>query len=59
MMMEQMGKKENDNRLFMLNLHFEPDPARMLAFHDWEENYKIGKKAIEKNINDLNKWVQS
>jgi NTE family protein len=59
MMMEQMGKKANDQRLFILNLRFEPDPARMLAFHDWEENYKIGKKAIDKNINDLKKWLQS
>ena len=59
MMMEQLGKKEEDPRLFMFNLSFEPDPARMLSFHDWEENYGIGKKAVDKKLGDLKKWLQN
>ncbi len=59
MMMEQMARKEDNHRLFVLNPRFEPDPARMLAFHEWEENYEIGKKLIEKRIGDLRKWLQS
>jgi NTE family protein len=59
MMMEQMAKKEDNHRLYILNPRFEPDPTRMLAFHDWEENYDIGKKVIGKRINDLKKWLQS
>lgn len=59
MMMEKMGQKDDDPRLFMFNLRFEPDPARMLAFHDWEKNYEIGKKSIDKNIGALKKWLLS
>jgi NTE family protein len=59
MMMEQMGKKEDDPRLFMFHLRFEPDPTRMLAFYDWEKNCRIGKKAIGDKIDDLKKWLQN
>ena len=58
MMMEQMGKKKEDPRLFMFHLRFEPDPTRMLAFHDWEKNYRIGEKAIGDKIDDLKKWLR-
>jgi predicted acylesterase/phospholipase RssA len=59
MMMEQIAKKEDDHGLFILNPRFEPEPTRMLAFYDWKENYQIGKKLIDKNIEDLKKWLQS
>jgi len=59
MMMEQMGKKDEDPRLFMLYLRFEPDPARMLAFHDWEGNYDIGQKMIDKRMNALKEWLRN
>jgi NTE family protein len=59
MMMEQLGKKDADPRLFMFNLRFEPDPTRMLAFYDWEENYKIGEKAVEKKIKSLRTWLKA
>jgi NTE family protein len=59
MMMEQMGKKEENSRLFLLDLRFEPDPSRMLSFHDWEENYEIGKRLIHKKIKDLKQWLQT
>lgn len=59
MMMKRLAEKEDDPRLFMLNPLFEPDPARMLAFHDWEESYEIGNKLISRKIGDLKKWLQS
>jgi len=59
MMMEQIAKKEDNHRLFILKPRFEPEPTRMLAFYDWEENYKIGKELIDKNLIDLKNWLQS
>lgn len=59
MMMEQMARKEENNHLFMLNPRFEPDPTHMLAFHDWEENYEIGRKLINRKIEALKQWLQS
>lgn len=59
MMMEQMGKKEDNHRLFMLHPRFEPDPARMLAFYDWEENFEIGRKVITQKIKALKQWLES
>jgi len=59
MMMEQLAQKDEDHRLFMLNPRFEPDPAHMLAFHDWEENYAIGRKLINTKIKSLKQWLQS
>lgn len=59
MMMERMAKLENSKRLFMLDLRFEPDPAHMLAFYDWEDPYKIGKNVINNKIKELNKWLVS
>lgn len=59
MMMERMAEKDENRRLFMLNPRFAPDPTRILAFYDWEENYEIGKRTIEKKIGSLKKWLQS
>jgi len=58
MMMEQLAKEPDEKRVFMLNPRFEPDPARMLAFYDWEENYKIGRNHINRKINELKKWLK-
>lgn len=59
MMMEQIAKKEDNDKLFILNPRFEPDPTRMLALHDWKENYQIGQKLIDSKINELKMWLQS
>ncbi|MGD9346960.1 MAG: patatin-like phospholipase family protein [Candidatus Aminicenantes bacterium] len=58
MMMEQLAKEPEDKRIFMLNPLFEPEPARMLAFYDWEENYKIGQKLINRKIKELKSWLK-
>jgi hypothetical protein len=58
MMMEQLAKEPDDKRIFMLNPLFEPDPARMLAFYDWEENYKIGQMLINKKMKELKTWLE-
>lgn len=57
MMTEQLAEKEANHRLFMLNPRFEPDPARMLAFYEWKENYEIGKKIISRKIKALKNWL--
>lgn len=57
MMMEYQAVKEETDRLLMLNPRFEPDPARMLNFYEWEENFNIGKELIKKKIKDIKKWL--
>lgn len=57
MMMEQLAKEPEDRRIFMLNPLFELDPAHMLAFYDWEENYKIGQRFINRKMKELKTWL--
>jgi len=57
MMMEQLAKDANSRQLFMLNPRFEPDPARMLSFYEWKENYEIGKSFIQRKFKDLRTWL--
>jgi NTE family protein len=59
MMMEQMAKKEDNHRLFVLYPRFKLEPTRMLAFYDWKENYEIGQKLIERKIRVLKQWLRS
>jgi len=58
MMMEQLAKEADDKRIFMLNPRFEPEPARMLAFYDWRDNYEIGQRYINRKIKDLKTWLR-
>lgn len=58
MMMEQLAKEPADKRIFMLNPLFELEPARMLAFYDWRENYEIGQTLINKKMKDLKTWLK-
>jgi len=57
MMMEQLAKEPDDKRIFMLNPRFEPDPAHMLAFYDWRENYEIGQTLIHRKMKELKTWL--
>jgi NTE family protein len=57
MMMEQLAKEPDDKRIFMLNPRFEPDPAHMLAFYNWRENYEIGQNLINRKIKELKTWL--
>jgi NTE family protein len=59
MMMEQMAKKEDDPRLFMLNPRFKPGASNMLALYEWEENHRIGEEEIDSKISALKKWLNS
>jgi NTE family protein len=57
MMMEQLAKEADDEHIFMLDPRFEPEPARMLAFYDWKENYEIGQRIINRKLKDLTTWL--
>jgi NTE family protein len=59
MMMEQLAKREENKRLFVVSPHFEPDPVHILAFHEWKENHKMGQIEIDKRIEDIKKWLKS
>lgn len=58
MMMEQLAKEPDDKRIFMLSPLFEPEPARMLTFYDWRENYEIGQRFINRKIKELKTWLK-
>ncbi|MFP4083247.1 MAG: patatin-like phospholipase family protein, partial [Candidatus Aminicenantes bacterium] len=59
MMMEQLAKRKGNQKLFMLNLSFKPDPASMLAFYKWKEPYEAGQTAINSNIKSLKNWLHT
>jgi NTE family protein len=59
LMMEQLAKREENKRLFVISPQFEPGSTHMLAFHEWKENYEIGEIAIKNQIRNLNKWLES
>jgi NTE family protein len=58
MMMEHLAKEVDEERIFMLNPRFELEPARMLAFYDWKENYEIGQKLINRKMKELKSWLK-
>lgn len=57
LMMEKLASRPSDSRVYMMNLHFKPDPTSMLAFYNWEENYRLGQEAMAKHLNSIKRWL--
>jgi NTE family protein len=57
LMMEQLARHETNENLYTIDLSFKPDPANMMAFYDWEKYFNAGKTEIEKQMDDILKWL--
>ena len=59
MMTEKLASRQEDNRLYLIDLAFEPDPTSMLAFYRWKKNYEIGARYIDKKISEIRLWLET